>query len=356
MMAQTIKSLNHNLLLQGFYDLFYQEIKRQALDLLGVSRKGWLPRCRKWLLAPFIFTLEGRKNFFRTALSVGMGDMVRQPEVGWIIGATGEIAWTCALLTDDLIDGSQEREGHVCAHIAYGRVRTFLAINFALWRVFFSLVMRSPVPFTDRILIVGLSIRLLLLCVSSQLPFVGSTGNLKAFYKHAERVNNSNHWSLVAPAIASGDREVVAAAWVYATAIAINGKMQNDLLDYCGGSTESETLYRDFKSRYVTFPVLVLLEQQIDECDRDRVQRYFSGRGNGDFTVDDLNGLFLRYGTFQRCLELMREQMDAAVQAVGRIESRLEVPEQFSRLLLTWTWDAVDWAEERIQAWRDAHG
>ncbi|HYP26630.1 MAG TPA: polyprenyl synthetase family protein [Blastocatellia bacterium] len=355
-MAQTIRSLNHNLLLQEFYDRFHQEIRQQALDLIGVSRKGWLPRCRRWLLEPFIFTLEGRKNFFRTALSVAMGELIGKPGVGWIIGATGEIAWTCALLTDDLIDGSQEREGHVCAHMVYGRVRTFLAINFALWRVFFSLITRPPVSFPARIRMVGLSIRLLLMCVSSQLPVVGSAGNLKAFYKHAERVNNSNHWALVAPAIACGDREIVAAAWEYATAIAINGKMQNDLLDYCGGSTESETLYRDFKSRYVTFPILVLLEQEIDESDRDRIERYFSGHDGGALTVGDLNNLFLRYRTFQRCLDLMRDQMGAAVQAVRRIESRLEVPEQFSRLLLTWTWDAVDWAEERIQAWRDAHG
>jgi geranylgeranyl pyrophosphate synthase len=283
-----------------------------------------------------------------------MGKLVNEAVVGQVAAAAGEIAWTCALIADDMIDQSDEREGHRCAHLEFGRLRSWAAVVFGLRRVFRALLVLPNIPISARLRMAWLSISLLVRCLRTQVPKLsGQLSNLKAFDRDARDVNSSTHWALLAPLMVCGDADTVAAVWDYANAISVNGKMRNDLLDYCGGSTESVTRYEDFENHRLTFPSIVLLEQTPDKSDLSLIRQHFiDEQAMADFSIDELTDLFLKYRTFERCLELMGEKARAARQAIERIKSRPNIPAEVPELLMSWIHHQIDLAEERVQAAR----
>lgn len=344
---------DHQQLLEGFRDLYYESVHETTLDILALGRGGPLGRWRRWWSAPLLYTLEGRKNLFRTAFSMAMGKAVNGAPVGQVSAATGEIAWTCALIADDMIDAAAEREGHRCAHLVYGRARSWAAVAFGLQRVFLSILLLPRTPLAGRLRMARLSVRLLSRCLRTQVPKLRQVSNMKDFTRDARDVNSSTHWALLAPLMLCADAQTVSAVWDYADAISVNGKMRNDLLDYCGGSTENSTRYEDFHNRRLTFPSIVFLEQGPGPGDVGRVRRHFLARqAEPAFGVAEINDLFKKYGTLERCLELMGEKARAARDAVERIKGRPNVPAEVPDLLFSWVSHQIDLAEERVEAVR----
>ena len=281
-------------------------LSRQVLGLEGAAP---LRRWRHWWMEPLLYTLEGRTNFFRCAFAFGMAELAGHPAVGPCAATAGEIAWSCTLMLDDMVDGAHEREGRPAAHLVYGRVRTGFAVWLGLWRVFKLLLLRAPAARVRRVRTAWLAVALAARCVRTQLPW-RPAADLEKFARRARDVNSSTHWSLLAPIVASGASALEAPIREYADAISVNGKMRNDLLDYCGGSTESVTRYGDFHARRVTFPIIVLWEAPLTESERASLRRHFHDRtGASTLTLDELFRLFAKYGTLDRCLELMRRQM-----------------------------------------------
>ena len=99
-------------------------------------------RWRSWCGKPLLYTLAGRRNFFRSAFSHAMGELVEKPRLGHVAAVVGELTWTCTLMADDMIDGAAEREGRVAAHICFGTVRTSVSILFGLYVALHGLLFR----------------------------------------------------------------------------------------------------------------------------------------------------------------------------------------------------------------------
>src|SRR6266498_2399014 len=195
-------------------------LSRQVLGLEGAAP---LRRWRHWWMEPLLYTLEGRTNFFRCAFAFGMAELAGHPAVGPCAATAGEIAWSCTLMLDDMVD-------------------------------------------------------------------------------------------------------------------------------YCGGSTESVTRYGDFHARRVTFPIIVLWEAPLTESERASLRRHFHDRtGASTLTLDELFRLFAKYGTLDRCLELMRRQAADALSAVRRPEGIRRCP-SVSALLEAWPRYQVELAEQRVQS------
>jgi geranylgeranyl pyrophosphate synthase len=350
--------IDHQQLLAGFHELYYQCVHGTTLEILAVNKRGPLRQWRQWWGEPLLYTLEGRRNLFRTAFSIAMSKVVDEELVGKVAAAAGEIAWTCALIADDMIDESSEREGHPCAHIQYGRVRSWAAVVFGLRSVFRALLVLPSIPITRRLRMAWLSVCLLARCLRTQVPKLsGQLSNLKAFDKDARDVNSSTHWALLAPLMICADEDTVVAVWDYANAISVNGKMRNDLLDYCGGSTENLTQYEDFENHRLTFPSIVLLEQTPTQEDLRVLRRHFIDQQvAGNFGITDLIHLFRKYRTYECCLELMREKAKAGREAIERIKSRPNIPDEVPELLMSWIHHQIDLAEERVQATRSMGG
>src|SRR5262249_14561836 len=112
------RRINHTLFLADFRKLYEANVLPLAKAVLKADR-GQPGR----LAAPVIFTMQQRKNLFRTAFALALSPVTRKREIGPMIAAAGEIAWSCALIVDDIIDGSSEREGHPCAHLEFGMGR-----------------------------------------------------------------------------------------------------------------------------------------------------------------------------------------------------------------------------------------
>lgn len=346
--------IDHEQLLNGFHELYQESVHGTTLEILAQGRGGPLKRWRRWWSAPLLYTLEGRRNLFRTAFSITMGKVVGRMSVGQLAAATGEIAWTCALIADDMIDRAAEREGHRCAHLIYGRARSWAAVAFGLQRVFLSILTLPRTPLAGRLRMARLSASLLSRCLRTQLPKLRQISNLKDFDRDARDVNSSTHWALLAPLMLCADSHTVAAVWDYADAISVNGKMRNDLLDYCGGSTENSTRYEDFHNRRLTFPSIVFLEQDPEHADHSRVRQHFLEReGCEEFGVGEINDLFRKYRTLDRCLELMGEKARTARAAVERIKTRPNIPCELPDLLYSWVNHQIDLAEERVEAARN---
>lgn len=352
--AEARTRIDHERLLNGFQELYYESVHGTTLDILALNRGGPLRRWRRWWSAPLLYTLEGRRNLFRTAFSIAIGKVVDRMSVGQLAAATGEIAWTCALIADDMIDGAAEREGHRCAHLVYGRVRSWAAVIFSLQRVFLSLLTLPRTPLAARLRMAWLSVYLLSRCLRTQIPKLRQISNMQDFTRDARDVNSSTHWALLAPLMLCADSHTVSAVWDYADAISVNGKMRNDLLDYCGGSTENSTQYEDFHNRRLTFPSIVFLEQGPEQADHSRVRQHFLERqGAEDFGVGEINDLFKKYRTLERCLELMGEKARTARDAVERIKTRPNIPGELPDLLYSWVDHQIDLAEERVEAARN---
>lgn len=349
--AEARPHIDHQQLLNGFHELYFGSVHGTTLDILALSRWGLLKRWRRWWSAPLLYTLESRRNLFRTAFSMEMGKVINQMPVGQFAAASGEITWTCSLIADDMIDDAAEREGHRCAHLLYGRVRSWVAVIFGLERVLLTMLTLPRTPLAARLRMTRLAFYLLGRCLRTQAPKLKQVSNLKDFTRDARDVNSGTHWALLAPLMLCADSHTVSAVWDYADAISVNGKMRNDLLDYCGGSTENSTRYEDFHNRRLTFPSIVFLEQSPEQAEEGRVRRHFLDRRAGaDFCVGEINDLFKKYRTLERCLELMGEKASTARDAIERIKTRPNIPVELPDLLYSWVNHQIDLAEERVEA------
>jgi geranylgeranyl pyrophosphate synthase len=343
--------VDHGRLLADFRTWYRQDVHETSLELLHAKGDSLIARPWKGLITPLLYTLEHRKNLFRTGFSLCMGELVNHPEAGKVAAAAGELAWTCALIIDDLIDRSSEREGHPSAHVIYGKVHTWAAAVTGIGTILISGLTRSSLPFRARLKMTTFGLGLLRACVRTQLPRRAPLQRLQMFRIEARDVNNSTHWALLAPLVAFADSSLIETVRDYADAISVNGKMRNDLLDYCGGSTESSTLYEDFETCRFTFPSIVLWEQELDVTDRIDLERHFVHRKpSADFTIDQLFFLFRKYGTFARCLQLMEQNAAVAMTAIETICARPAVPARVPDVLRSWVYHQLDLAQERVQA------
>jgi geranylgeranyl pyrophosphate synthase len=336
----------HAELLAEFVRTYRLRVRDVVFEFLGLRMSR---RMLCWLLEPVVYTLERRRNLFRAAFSVAAGDAIRQQEQGVVAAAAGEIGWTCALMLDDILDRSIEREGHAAAHVAFGRARTLAAVVAALMGAMWSGAATRRVGLSVRLRMEWLGVRLLVVCALSALRRPRGF-DMRAYVRHARNINNSTHWAVLAPLTVGSSERLRRAARTYADAASLNGKLRNDLLDYCGGSSESETVFKDFHARVVSFPVLILLERPLTPADRSAVIGHFGGRAPSALTPEDLCALLARSGALARYLEVMRENAAQAYRAADSIEAAGADAEKLASLMRRWTRCVIDVATEATRS------
>ena len=252
-------------------------------------------------------------------------------------------------MADDMIDGAAEREGRVAAHIRFGRVRTSMSILFGLYVALHGLLFRPMEHTAVRLQAIALWLCFVARCIWSQRPLRRAPRDLRAFAANARSVNSLTHWSLLGPVAGSSDRRLFALLGEYADAVSVGGKMRNDLLDYCGGSTENTTVFRDFEARVVSFPIMVLLNQSLRGDDRARIHSHFlDSKAPSSLSASEVFEIFRANGTLEECLALVRRQGDMASRAIGEIESHSPRSATAAALLRAWVWHQMDLTERRV--------
>ncbi|HZV74204.1 MAG TPA: polyprenyl synthetase family protein [Conexibacter sp.] len=329
-----------------FRDAYKAEVEQLAHDLLLVQRPQAV---RRWLLEPVEMTLHARRNFFRTGFALAAADAVQQRPAGRLAAAAVEIAWTCALMLDDIFDGSSEREGHPCAHRLYGALRTTASAMAALALTMTSAPVAPGARTWPKAYMESLGLMLLARAAVVQTPIFARPRTMRRYQYAAREMNNSTHWAMVAPLAPYASRELTRTVWAYADTLTLMGKIANDLADYCGGSTESTVMYKDFETRRPTFPVLLLLTSPLSSRERMRVERHFFERQRpSELALEDLLALLATHGALERCAETLERRRHSArrfADATLRIEVRAGA---LTALMHRWVDYVIDSSRERL--------
>jgi geranylgeranyl pyrophosphate synthase len=260
---------------------------------------------RHWLFEPLLYTLSHRRNFFRTGMLRETARMSRQPGSFAELAACIEIAWTCALILDDIQDASKERDGEPAAHVRYGVTRCLAAIMAALPLVFARLTL-VPSGVVAKARLATLSISLLWKCTRAQIR-CSPPSSLIDYRSQARDLNVTLHWALLAPLHGDASTATLHLLRTYADHSAVAGKMHNDLADYWGGSSEREGRFEDFSHRKVSLPVLLLLDMDLDPALRRDVAAYF--HGDNTISLDHLLQLFNDYAVLRTALSLIGAEL-----------------------------------------------
>jgi len=333
-------------MLAEFQAVYVASIEPTVRRALGDGDSGILGRFRRWLYAPLGYTLGNRRNFFRGAFAIKASRAGPHPEAAHILAASVEIAWSSALILDDIIDRSNEREGQAAAYRVFGTSRCLVAVGVALCGVLHQILVRAPGSLSARIERTCRAVQYLTLCTLTQLPGRGIP-SIDSFRRDARRVNISHHWALLSPLAGSQNVRLKRTLARYADHMTVSGKMRNDLLDYYGGSSEREAILDDFNARRPSFPIIVLWTQGLRSSDREMVAKHFAG--TDDMRAEQLFALFSRYDVPRVCLGLVLEELEAARLAL-RGAQEVKAPAELLRTLHPWTHFVEDVCREKLTA------
>lgn len=326
-------SVSEAALLKAFLHTYNAEVHEVVAEIIPFEA---LRKPRLVTLEPILYTHSRRRNLMRAGFSMASGRTVGNIQDGVIAAAVGELAWTCALVLDDILDGSAERDGHAAAHIMFGRRHTVASATVTLAAIARYLVTTRRTSLSVRIRMEGLATRLLARCSAAALTGRRNVHDHTRYMKYARGINACTHWAVVAPMLGSHDPQAIAAGWAYADAASRNGKLRNDLFDYCGGSTESDTPYKDFHQRLVTFPVLVLLQRDLDPRDRAEIHAHFYTHGPSELDVQYFISLLLASGALSQYIVMMEQEAIAVERAAESIDLAYGGDQPLSLLMRSW--------------------
>jgi geranylgeranyl pyrophosphate synthase len=300
-------------LLEEFRSAYQSQVAARLATLIESSAT------RRWLLAPMRYASRGRRNFFRSALLLEGAACSPAPAAGPGLAACAEAGWTAALMLDDLIDGSAEREGAGSAYVAFGRARTVLAAGVVLVLIAGLLAVGEPGSLRVRLARTTLGIREVLRALWGQAGR-RRVRDLTGYRRVARRVNSSLYWCLLAPhAGHAHPRASIAALRRHAAHSSVAGKMRNDLLDFWGGSTEREGLLEDWRQREWSFPVLVLLAGDLAAAERRALLDHLEGRAELGSAV--VRAMFRRHDVGARSLALLAAEVAEADAALAELDA-----------------------------------
>lgn len=328
-------------ILDDFRRTFLRTVLPIIAQILGKSPLGFL----EWLYRPFWYTLQSRRNFFRSGLLINVGKFGNCQSMLPSLAACVEIAWTCALILDDIIDGSQEREGQICAYVIHGRVRCILAAAATLVHMFFWMVFKIRGNIKLRIARVSLSIILFLKCLRTQLG-KSRYKSLEEYRIYSREINLSIHWALLAPFCGDGNKVLTQLLKAYANHSAIAGKMRNDILDYWGSSSERDAVFEDFRSRKISLPIFLLLNVPLQPEDLKALHGHFYGAST--LPTQNMMKILFRYQIHKESLSLLTSELNAS-QRILKYMRTVGVPTKLIECLERWNaYMVVDWTTLKI--------
>lgn len=333
-------------LFEEFHAAYKHDVEETALKLLGLidDRSRW-----RQLLAPVTFTLDGRQNFFRSSFALAAGDAVCRRDIGRLVAAGAEIGWTCALMVDDMLDRSSEREGHPCAHGVYGAGHTTVAVATALGCTAATAPLVRGVRAVNKVHLESLAVSLLVRGALVQAPTYARPRSTARYLRAAHGMNNSTHWAMAAPLAPFAPAELVRLVWGYADALTFMGKIANDLADYTGGSTESTSLHKDYESRRPTFPVLLLLRSPLTPLARRRIEAHFFDRRTASgLTIEDLRDQLMDHGIFEQCVDVIDRHGRVALALASATVHLEPAAATLARLMERWVEYVLRSTRERV--------
>ena len=331
-------------MLEEFRVVFLKKVAPMVWWRLGLGQTGLVARCKRWAYAPLAYTLDRRRNFFRSVFTLLAAPRDITAEVSAELAASIEIAWSCALILDDLFDQSDEREGASPAYRVFGVLHSLLAVALALGHLAIRFFVTMPGPPRIRAARAVFSLKCTLRCMATQLPG-REPRSLKKYAGHARDVNISHHWALLASLAGRKEYERAAARLIYANHMTVAGKMRNDLLDYFGGSSERESQFDDFRARRSSFPTMILEASEINWRDRQRLTDHF--RGAVEMEAGEILDMFQRYAVGQECIKSITTELCKARAALLRM-TELGESAQLTDTLSRWTDFVEDVCRERI--------
>lgn len=291
----------------------YNEYVSESFDkMLGRDAEGFW----NWLLTPLHYTAAARRNFFRSALTLESAKLTRTPQLGPPLAGCGEVAWTCALIIDDIFDQASEREGVACAYLRFGTLRCVAGALAGLLIIAKTLAVSIPGSLKLRSKLAGTGLSLFMRCLLAEMRLK----RVRSFSKYrtiARDVNASIHWALLGPHCGESSNPIRANLRGYADHSAIAAKMRNDLLDYSGGSTERQNHLEDLQHMEINFPILILLEAPLTRQERSQVADHLAKRQR--LSREAIFSLFARYGIFEKCLALLAQEIEASEATLSRL-------------------------------------
>jgi geranylgeranyl pyrophosphate synthase len=321
-----------NMLLDEFRQIYRDEVSGRIPGALGLSAPGMRGRWCAWLYEPVVYVLDGRPNMFRSAFILATAPLADPAEAVGDLAVWIEIAWSCALMLDDIVDNSSEREGRLCAHMVYGRKRCLLAAAAAGARALRFLAFKVPGALPVRLRRLAFTVTCMARCLSTQIASGHHAVSLARYVRRAVNVNIICRWALLA-AVDHERRKERAALRSYADAIAVLGKLRNDLLDYYGGSSERVERFEDFESQRWSFPTLMLHEAVLSATDRRRLIGHMSGATS--MPPEEILALFDRYDVVRECLARIDVEVATTDRALRDLAA-VEVPDSLTAILARW--------------------
>jgi geranylgeranyl pyrophosphate synthase len=170
---------------------------------------------------------------------------------------------------------------------------------------------------------------------------------MACYRKAACNVNIATRWSLLAPWASSSDRVVKRALGSYAEHVAIAAKMRNDLFDYYGGSSESETLFKDFAFRHVSFPLLIFFRKETRDDVRKVAEQYFVGKG--ELELDRLLEFFQQDHVAAISLRAIDDELAKSRVALAPLRDRPGWAPLIA-LLDRWTYALVNYCRMQLES------
>jgi geranylgeranyl pyrophosphate synthase len=309
-----IKEMPSTDLLSNYRDSFNENVLPIVDRYLRTSsNRKWI----KGIFAPLWYTLKNRKNFFRSSLLLFVGRLSEFPEATAELAACVEIAWTCALILDDIVDQSNEREGQLSAYARFGVFRSFGSVMVALIVVFCRLCFCIPGRFRLRMARIRLSVVLFLRCVRTQIG-KKRPSSLTKYFQYAKDVNASLYWALLSPIADKSRNEIHRLLSAYADHSTVAGKMRNDFLDYFGGASERVGRFEDFNRRRITFPVLILKQCKLDPEDKRSLNNYFVSKLK--LEPHEILKIFRRYRVGEKGFNLFTIRLKLAREILKQME------------------------------------
>jgi len=249
----------------------------------------------------------------RPTLAFLAGDLVgADPEATMGVALAVELLHAASLLHDDLIDDAETRRGAVAAFRRYGNVVSVMSGDFMLARVLGLLAQTGSSGFTRL-----MSETAARICEGEVLQFQAATLETHdpAVYRRVIEGKTAAllATALEAPALLAGADEARRSALrTYGMAFGRAFQMQDDRLDLLGDEALlGKPVGGDLREGKATLPVLVLLEQGVEEP-REVLRRH--AREPGD--VQRIVALVRQHGADRRAVALIVAEAEDAIAAL----------------------------------------
>ncbi len=220
----------------------------------------------------------------------------------------GELLHLGSLLHDDVVDGADRRRGRPAAHRVYGNAMAVLGGDFCLARAVQLATQEGGAAVTVAL---GDVITAMAEGEVLQLVRAGQLGTSVPQYLQIIEKKSAAliSWCVSAPALSTGQDEVVQALRQWALQVGTAFQITDDVLDYRSGTGKSSGA--DLRERKVTLPLVLAMEHL------PGLREQLQARAPTEQELPELMGRIRDSGALDQALDLARQRAAAGVEALS---------------------------------------